>query len=87
MCVPLVCPVCGVGEEDYLSLSLGSSDLLEQLYQLNRPRWSGRPHNQGQAWFLTFWINIFSLHQLEIFHTFSDILFYYNLHPDSVQFH
>jgi hypothetical protein len=49
MCVPLVCPVCGVGEEEYLSLSLGGADLLEQLYQLNRPRWSGRPHNQGQA--------------------------------------
>jgi hypothetical protein len=51
MCVPLMCPVCGVGEEEYLSLSLGSADLLEQLYQLNRPRWSGRPHNHnlGQA--------------------------------------
>jgi hypothetical protein len=49
MCVPLVCPVCGVGEEEYLSLSLGGADLLEQLYQLNRPRWSGRPHHQGQA--------------------------------------
>jgi hypothetical protein len=49
ICVPLVCPVCGVGEEEYLSLSLGSADLLEQLYQLNRPRWSTRHHSQGQA--------------------------------------